>query len=171
VIKSAQFKAESQHLELKAQLTDKLEKTMLDPVDIVEQMGSGINRILQKYPQSSYHFSPNFIRVVLPYADGFVESQKSTNCRSGFSPSNNITMQATMQAAPQAKEVLKFCKKAKTRNEIQQHLGLKNRDHFRKNILLPLINSGQLLLTLPEKPTSPKQKFYTAQVGSVEGEG
>jgi len=167
VIKSAHFKAESQHLELKAQLTDKLEKTMLDPVDIVEQMGSGINRILQKYPQSSYHFSPNFIRVVLPYADGFVESQKSTNCRSGFSPSNNITMQAT----PQAKAVLKLCKKAKTRTEIQQHLGLKNRDHFRKNILLPLINSGQLLLTLPEKPTSLKQKFYTAQVSSVEGEG
>jgi len=33
-----------------------------------------------------------------------------------------------------------------------------------------LINSGQLLLTLPEKPTSPKQKFYTAQANSVEGE-
>jgi len=41
-------------------------------------------------------------------------------------------------------------------------MGLKNRDHFRKVILLPLIESGQLLMTLPDRPSSPKQQFYTA---------
>ena len=37
---------------------------------------------------------------------------------------------------------------------------LKNREYFRKNILNPLIKGGLLKLTIPQKPTSPKQKYY-----------
>ena len=62
----------------------------------------------------------------------------------------------------QAEKVLQYCIEPKSRAEIQEHMGLKNRDHFRKAILLPLIESGQLLMTLPDKPSSPKQQFYTA---------
>ena len=172
-------------------------------LDLAQQMGSGIKRILQKYPQSIYHFADNFIRVTLPYADGFVESQTASRSNThatgnrALHGSRQKTMQAAMQentqentqgttqgatqgttqdatqdtvhATTQAKQVLKFCKKAKTRNEIQQHLGLKNREHFRKNILVPLINSGQLLLTIPEKPTSPNQQFYSVQSKNEEG--
>ena len=62
----------------------------------------------------------------------------------------------------QARKILQYCSEPKSRAEIQEHMGLKNRDHFRKAILLPLIESGQLLMTLPDKPSSPKQQFYTA---------
>ncbi len=65
---------ENQHLEFKQQLTDKLDFEK----EIVEQMGLGIHRILQAYPKSIYPFSQNFIRVVLPFAEGFVESQTDT---------------------------------------------------------------------------------------------
>ena len=40
-------------------------------------------------------------------------------------------------------------------------LGIKHTEHFRINILRPLIESGDLLLTIPDKPTSPKQEYYT----------
>jgi len=36
-----------------------------------------------------------------------------------------------------------------------------NREHFRKNILNPLIQSGLLKLEFPDKPTSPKQRYYS----------
>jgi len=62
-----------------------------------------------------------------------------------------------------AEAILQYCIEPKSRAEIQEHLGLKNRDHFRKEILLPLIESGQLLMTLPDKPTSSKQKYYAPQ--------
>ena len=65
-----------------------------------------------------------------------------------------------MQATPQDK-VLAYCIEPKTRTEIQEYLELKNRDHFRKAILNPLLESGQLIMSIPDKPTSPKQKFYT----------
>lgn len=77
------------------------------------------------------------------------------------------TAQVTAQAESVEEQVLAFCQQAKSRAEIQEHLGLKDREHFRKEILNPLLDSGQLLRTLPDKPTSPKQQFYTAQVNST----
>ena len=40
-------------------------------------------------------------------------------------------------------------------------LGLEHREHFRKNILNPLIEKGLLKLTIPDKPKSPNQKYYS----------
>jgi ATP-dependent DNA helicase RecG len=58
--------------------------------------------------------------------------------------------------------VLQYCSVPRSRAEIQAYLELKDREHFRKQqILLPMIETGQLLMTLPDKPTSPKQKFYS----------
>lgn len=84
----------------------------------------------------------------------------------------STTMHAAMQVTMQAKGALHFIYKAKSRSEIQTHLNLKNRDHFRKAIRLPLVEASLLLLTLPDKPTSPNQQFYTAQgvFDKLEGE-
>ena len=35
--------------------------------------------------------------------------------------------------------------------------------YFRKTILVPLLEKGLLNLTIPEKPTSPKQKYITSK--------
>ncbi|MDR2616957.1 MAG: hypothetical protein LBC22_04025 [Endomicrobium sp.] len=59
------------------------------------------------------------------------------------------------------KEVLLFCKVPKTRREIQSHIKMRNRDYFRKSILNPLVKSGRLSLTMPDKPKSKNQKYVT----------
>ena len=51
-------------------------------MDMVEQLGSGVPRILEHYPRSIYRFTPNFIRLVLPYAEGF--DQASDPASSSF---------------------------------------------------------------------------------------
>lgn len=74
-----------------------------------------------------------------------------------------LTPQVTMQAAEQTERTKKisiFCKTPKSRQEIMKFLKLKDREHFRVNILYPLIEQGLLHPTLPEKLTSPKQKYY-----------
>jgi ATP-dependent DNA helicase RecG len=38
---------------------------------------------------------------------------------------------------------------------------LNNRGHFRTKILNPLIKGGLLKPTIPDKPRSPKQKYYS----------
>ena len=125
-------------------------------IDLVEHLGSGVPRILQTYTPAIYHFSPNFIRVTFPFAEGFQDTPQA---------SDQVTMQAPRKhpaSTPQEQSILQYCLEPKSRIEIQTFLNLKDREHFRKAILLPLIESGQLLLTLPDKPTSPKQQFYTA---------
>ncbi|WP_420797516.1 Fic family protein [Acetobacterium fimetarium] len=79
--------------------------------------------------------------------------------------------QATPQATPQAyseeeqkrtRNILEFCKTPKSRQEIQAFVEIKDLKHFRSRILNPLIKGGLLKLTIPDKPTSPNQKYYSA---------
>ena len=55
-----------------------------------------------------------------------------------------------------------FCRTAKTAKEIMDFLGLKHREHFRSEILRPLLTQKKLFLLFPEKPTGPNQKYYSA---------
>lgn len=106
---------------------------------LVEQLGSGVPRILAHYPRSIYQFTPNFIRVALPFG------------------------QATGQATGQAEACLRFCEVPRTVKEIMEHLGLHHREHFRDKILLPLLADKKLAMTIPDKPKSPNQKYITVQ--------
>ncbi|MDP1772879.1 MAG: putative DNA binding domain-containing protein [Methylobacter sp.] len=120
-------------------------------LDMVEQLGSGVPRILGHYPRSIYRFTPNFIRLVLPYAEGFEQV------------TGQVTGQATGQVTDQADELLQFCAVPRSTKEMMQHLGLSHREHFRDTFLLPLIASGKLVPTIPDKPSSPNQRYITVK--------
>lgn len=60
----------------------------------------------------------------------------------------------------QVKDLLNILEEVSYREEIQEKLGLKNRDYFRKNYLNPAIEQGFVALTIPDKPTSSKQQYY-----------
>ena len=59
------------------------------------------------------------------------------------------------------KAVLDFCIEPRALNEIQNYLGFKSLSYVRNNFVKPLIESGQLLYTLPDKPGSKYQKYKT----------
>lgn len=74
--------------------------------------------------------------------------------------------QATPQAAGETETdkiaaLLEYCIEPRSRVEIQEYMGLKDREYFRLEILNPLIHEGKLHLTIPDKPTSPNQKYYS----------
>ena len=58
--------------------------------------------------------------------------------------------------------LLEYCKEARSRTEMQSFCGIKSQDYFRRNILLPLLESGRLKRTIPDKPNSSKQKYIRA---------
>lgn len=60
------------------------------------------------------------------------------------------------------KKLLVFCKEPKTRAEITEHLGLKTVFYATNKYIMPLIKEGKLHLTIPDKPKSKKQKYYSA---------
>ena len=57
--------------------------------------------------------------------------------------------------------ILMFCRVPRNREEIQKHVGMNNRDHFRKGVLNPIIAQGLLAPTRPDKPNSPRQQYVT----------
>ena len=56
-------------------------------------------------------------------------------------------------------KILEFCITPRTRNELEEFCGYKSPSHFREKILKPLLFGGQIVLTIPDKPNSPKQKY------------
>ncbi|MBF4693429.1 Fic family protein [Fusibacter ferrireducens] len=61
--------------------------------------------------------------------------------------------------------ILEYCKEPRTRDEMQKKLGLKDREYFRSTILKPLLEEGKLILTIPDKPNSSKQKYVSKSIG------
>jgi ATP-dependent DNA helicase RecG len=57
-------------------------------------------------------------------------------------------------------EILTYCQVPRGKREIMEYLGLKNTSHFEKNYLKVLLHDGRLQMTIPNKPTSGKQKYY-----------
>ena len=76
--------------------------------------------------------------------------------------SGQVSEQVSEQASDQV--VLDFCKEEKSIQEIMDFLKMSHRTYFRKTILKPLLEKGLLELTIPDKPTSPKQKYITKEM-------
>ena len=79
------------------------------------------------------------------------------------------TSQDTSQDASQDtsqdvfRKIISFCKTERTKNEICEFLDLSKSTHFNKKYLYPLIESGEITLTIPDKPNSKYQKYKSAE--------
>ena len=111
---------------------------------MVEQLGSGVPRILQAYSKDCFKFADNYLRMTFPATEQ-VPMQ--------------VTMQVTTQVTTQVEELIKVFTGEHTRQELQDKLNLANREHFRKNYLQPALDVNLIELTIPEKPNSSKQKY------------
>ncbi len=126
---------------------------LMQRIDYIEKMGTGVMRMQKLLAEAGleplkYEFS-GFVRAVFQR--------------------DKVTEQATEQATEQVGEdkllaILEFCFIARSREEIQAFLGLKHREHFRVEILAPLLKAGLLVPTIPDKPNSPKQKYIAVKV-------
>lgn len=54
-----------------------------------------------------------------------------------------------------------FCKTPRTRKEICEYLGLSSTTYAIQKYMVPLINAGKIKLSIPDRPTSRKQLYYS----------
>lgn len=59
------------------------------------------------------------------------------------------------------KMILDFCKEAKSVPEIMEQFGFDSRTSFGRKYLDVLVKGGKLKMTLPDKPRSKNQKYYS----------
>jgi Predicted transcriptional regulator containing an HTH domain and an uncharacterized domain shared with the mammalian protein Schlafen len=126
----------------------------------MERRGSGLTKILSetaKLPgyddclKPEFFSTPSDFRVVL----------KNVNY-STMANTAQVTMQDTMQDNRMSKLVA-FCALPRSRDEMQSYIGINNRDHFRKAFLKPLLESGRIQMTHPDKPNSRNQKYVATE--------
>ena len=116
-------------------------------LDLVEYLGSGIPRILQKYDVSVFQFSENFTRIVFPFEEGYSED-----------------LEHTPQVTPQVARLLTVIKREMNRDELQNALQLKDRKSFRELYIKPALAARLIEMTIPDRPNSRLQKYkLTAQ--------
>jgi ATP-dependent DNA helicase RecG len=108
-------------------------------LELVEQLGSGVPRILQSYGRDCFCFLDNFIRMTLPALEQVTEQVKRL--------------------------VQKLGKDVKTTSNLMQDLELKHRPTFLYDYLKPALEQGFVEMTIPDKPNSKLQKYRLTTLG------
>lgn len=128
-------------------------------VDLIENIGSGVLRILDAYDKSCFKFMDHFLRVSFKYKENPFEYNEKTD-KITNKKTDKITTKK-IKTKPQEKDILSFCGEAKTLREIAEHFGFKDIATFRKNYLNNLIENDKIKMTIPDKPKSRNQKYVT----------
>ena len=121
-------------------------------LDFIERRGSGIKKIR------------NETSGLFGYTDELAPEFKSTRTEFRVILKNvNYNLDgATNQVNNQderMKSLIEYCNVPRTREEMQEYLGISNRGHFRTRILKPLMKNGRLQMTIPDKPNSRNQRY------------
>lgn len=75
---------------------------------------------------------------------------------------SNAGVAAEKENVQDEKGLLEFCRTPRTRSEIIEYLDIASGQYALRRYLDPLVESGAIQLTLPDKPRSPKQQYVTA---------
>ncbi len=75
------------------------------------------------------------------------------------------TLGAILKDTPQVKKMIACMEGELMRGEIQERLGLKDREYFRISFLNPSLEAKLVEMTKPESPRSPSQKYRLTEKG------
>jgi ATP-dependent DNA helicase RecG len=78
---------------------------------------------------------------------------------------DQVTIHGAIHVTMHVSRLLRTARKPRTRGELQVAVKLKNRAHFLKSYLVPLLAAGLLEMTIPDKPKSPLQRYRTTKAG------
>ena len=128
-------------------------------IGLADELGSGM-RNTYKYTKLYSGGTPEFIegdvfRTVVPLAPVAVEK---VGPKDGTQVETQVRTQVETQVTL-ANQILAFCAAPRSKAEIAEHCGYKNTKGFTKRYLRPLLDQGQLQMTIPDKPRSQHQKY------------
>lgn len=82
-------------------------------------------------------------------------------------PEGAPDVKPTPEGAPEVARLLRVEGGPFSRKEMQDQLGLKDDEHFRKAYLLPALAAGFIEMTVPDRPTSRLQKYRITGKGKA----
>lgn len=82
---------------------------------------------------------------------------------SKFIPLENLADRQEPESSTVSKQILAFCTTPKSKKELAVFCGFKDLRNFTLKHINPLLESGQLEMTIPDKPKSRNQKYITVR--------
>ena len=76
-----------------------------------------------------------------------------------------VTAQVTGQVSEQVVQVVLASQGEQSRAALMEAVGLSHREHFRESYLVPALAAGYLEMTIPDKPTSSRQRYRLTPAG------
>ncbi len=135
--------------------------TLAEPMYLagyIERMGTGIPDMIESCLKAGLK-EPE----ILPEAEFKLiiwrKSPISVSTKDKAKVSQQITQQAAQQVTQQVRNLILIFENEMTRDELQEKLQLKDRENFRKLYLMEALGLGFIEMTIPDKPTSPEQKY------------
>ena len=131
---------------------------LLHHINFVEKAGTGIRRIrdearAQDCPEPQFEAN-SFVTVTFrPNPEVRAEAEER--------PMDRVAGEVTGEV-----RLLRVMSGEMTRQRLQEALGLKHEDHFRKAYLIPALRAGLSEMTIPDKPRSSKQSCRLTAAGS-----
>lgn len=123
-------------------------------VELIENIGSGVRRILEVYDKDCFKFMDNYLRVIFKYRENpFEYKDKGSELETGKKTGKKTSKK------PSEDDILNFCRESKSLKEIALNFGYKDIDTFKNNYLKPLIDKKLLQMTIPEQPRNRNQKY------------
>lgn len=85
--------------------------------------------------------------------------RKVTDRGNGVTEQSNGAKTTKDKLTGKTNDIINFCTVPRTAGEILARMGLTNQTKNRKKYINPLVEAGQLKLTIPETPNAPNQKY------------
>lgn len=132
-------------------------------IGLADELGSGM-RNTYKYTRLYSGAEPEFkegdvFRTVIPLSEAATATVGPVSGSTGLG-GDGVTPQVTTQVITERMTVLvEFCAVPRSKKEMMDYLGLANVNHFRKKYLIPLLEAGNIRMTIPDKPNSRNQKY------------
>ena len=99
--------------------------------------------------------------IVLPFDSGASGTEKTEKAEKA-ELSGDIFRGSDEKMSVQ-EEILAYCFFPRSRQEIADRIGKKTGQYIIKRYVMPLVEAGKMAMTLPEKPRSKLQRFYTVR--------
>ncbi len=124
-------------------------------LEIVEQLGSGVPRILEKYGRDAFEIRPNFLRIIFRYEKPFDEQVVDTGVESGVESEMALQIMILLMSSSLSK------------TEMASALGKQKPTRHLNELMKKLLEAGQVAYTIPDKPNSRLQKYRLTDKGQV----
>jgi ATP-dependent DNA helicase RecG len=128
---------------------------------MIEAWGRGFDKIREacrKYnaPLPEYEINEEGIMVYCKACDKYLKLLHQKNQAVQIEQDNEQDGEQDLIA-----DIIKFCDIPKSSNEIIAHFNMPNRSYFKRHFLDKMLKAGMLKMTIPEKPSSKKQKYFS----------